>query len=74
MTLTVASPPTHTWVGQDAARIDAVAKVTGAAQFAGDLRLPGLTYGRILRSPYAHARIVTSTPAAPRRCRAWSQS
>lgn len=47
-----------TLVGQDAARIDAVAKVTGAAQFAGDLRLHGMLYGRLLRSPYAHARVV----------------
>ena len=58
MTATVSAPATHTTVGHDAPRIDAVAKVTGAAQFAGDLRLHGMAYGRLLRSPYAHARIV----------------
>jgi CO/xanthine dehydrogenase Mo-binding subunit len=58
MTHTIA-PPTHVLIGHDAPRIDAIPKVTGAAQFAGDLRLPGMTYGRILRSPFAHARIVS---------------
>ena len=56
--MAVATRPTHTAVGTNAPRIDAVAKVTGAAQFTGDLRLPGLASGRILRSPYPHARIV----------------
>ena len=59
MTVTLDPPVVHTLVGQDAARIDAVAKVTGKAQFAGDLRLHGMLYGRLLRSPYAHARIVS---------------
>ena len=55
----IAAPaaPLHTAIGHDAPRIDAVAKVTGEAQFAGDLRLHGMAYGRLLRSPYAHARI-----------------
>ena len=57
MSATVTAPA-HAVIGQDAPRIDAVAKVTGAAQFAGDLRLPGMAHGRLLRSPYAHARIV----------------
>src|SRR3712207_6931660 len=32
-------------------------KVTGRAQYAADLHLPGMTYGVFLRSPHAHARI-----------------
>ncbi len=44
-------------VGQPAHRLDALDKVTGAAQYAADLRLPGLLYGKALRSPHAHARI-----------------
>jgi xanthine dehydrogenase YagR molybdenum-binding subunit len=31
--------------------------VTGAARYAADVRLPGLLYARIVRSPYPHARI-----------------
>jgi CO/xanthine dehydrogenase Mo-binding subunit len=57
MTTTLPPPSTHTTIGHDTPRIDAVAKVKGEAQFAGDLRLHGMTYGRLLRSPYAHARI-----------------
>lgn len=57
MTSSLAGSTQYTSVGQDAPRVDAVAKVTGAAQFAGDLRLHGMTYGKLLRSPYAHARI-----------------
>ena len=32
-------------------------KVTGAARYGADLQLPGLLYGKILRSPHPHARI-----------------
>src|SRR4029453_15536324 len=40
-------------------RIDAVSKVTGQAVYTEDLPLPpGTLYGAILRSPYAHARLV----------------
>ncbi|MBE3582014.1 MAG: molybdopterin-dependent oxidoreductase [Thermoanaerobacteraceae bacterium] len=36
---------------------DAVAKVTGRTVYVGDMRLPGMLYGRILFSPVAHGRI-----------------
>jgi 4-hydroxybenzoyl-CoA reductase subunit alpha len=45
------------WIGKRTIRCDGVAKVTGQAQYAADLRLPGMLIGKILRSPYAHARI-----------------
>ncbi|HEX5827448.1 MAG TPA: xanthine dehydrogenase family protein molybdopterin-binding subunit [Candidatus Limnocylindrales bacterium] len=38
-------------------RRDGRAKVTGSAQFTVDIALPGMAHARILRSPYAHARI-----------------
>jgi CO/xanthine dehydrogenase Mo-binding subunit len=59
MSTTAATPSLYTAVGQDAPRLDAVSKVTGEARFAGDLRLHGMAYGRLLRSPYAHARITS---------------
>jgi xanthine dehydrogenase molybdenum-binding subunit len=37
---------------------DAVDKVTGRLQFGVDVRVPGMVFGKILRSPHAHARIV----------------
>ncbi len=44
-------------IGESLARIDAAVKVTGQACFSADLSLPGMLYGKVLRSPYAHARI-----------------
>ncbi len=38
-------------------RHDAYDKVTGAARFGADLNLPGMLHGKVLRSPYSHARI-----------------
>ncbi|MFC1980492.1 xanthine dehydrogenase family protein molybdopterin-binding subunit, partial [Chloroflexota bacterium] len=37
---------------------DAPEKVTGRAQFTADLKLPGILYAKILRSPYAHAKVL----------------
>ncbi len=37
---------------------DGLQKVTGAAKYADDFYLPGMLYGKVLRSPHAHARIV----------------
>lgn len=37
--------------------IDAKEKVTGQAKYLDDLVFPGMLYGKILRSPYPHARI-----------------
>lgn len=45
-------------VGKRLARLDAFAKVTGTAKFTFDITLPGMLFGKILRSPYAHARIL----------------
>ncbi|MDR3563629.1 MAG: xanthine dehydrogenase family protein molybdopterin-binding subunit [Negativicutes bacterium] len=52
------------YVGQPVVRVDGVDKVTGAAVFGGDLLLPNLLQARVLRSPYAHARIVSIDTAA----------
>ena len=38
-------------------RPDGVDKVTGRANFGADFTLPGMLYGKMLRSPHAHARI-----------------
>ncbi len=47
----------YKWVGTHQIRPDGVPKVTGLAKFGNDFRLPGTLYGKILRSPHAHARI-----------------
>ncbi len=44
----------------DAPRVDALEKVTGAAQYVEDLpHPPGLAFGAPIKSPYPHARIVS---------------
>jgi CO/xanthine dehydrogenase Mo-binding subunit len=45
-------------VGQAKLRSDGEEKVTGNAIYTVDIKLPGMAHGKILRSPYAHARIV----------------
>ena len=44
-------------VGKRPIRPDGVEKVTGRAQYGADVKLTGLLYGKVLRSPHPHARI-----------------
>jgi CO/xanthine dehydrogenase Mo-binding subunit len=44
-------------VGSRPVRPDGVPKVTGIARYGSDFSLPGMLWGRILRSPHPHARI-----------------
>lgn len=44
-------------IGKPIPRIDGVAKVTGAAKYVYDMEVPGMLYGRVLRSPIAHGII-----------------
>ena len=48
---------TKTVLGSRPPRLDALAKVTGRAQYTADLDLPGMLYGVFVRSAYAHRRI-----------------
>jgi CO/xanthine dehydrogenase Mo-binding subunit len=45
-------------VGKANSRIDGEEKVTGKALYTVDVELPGMAHAKILRSPYAHARLV----------------
>src|ERR1700744_5146118 len=45
------------WIGQLTIRPDGMDKVTGRAQFAADTSMPGMIWGKVLRSPHPHARI-----------------
>jgi len=46
------------FIGQRTIRPDGHDKVTGKANYAADLALPGMIWGKILRSPHAHAKIL----------------
>lgn len=45
-------------IGKKVNRFDAKSKATGKAIYVDDVILPNMLHGKILRSPYAHARIV----------------
>ncbi len=51
-------------IGSRPLRPDGVDKVTGRAIYGADVRLPGMLYGKVLRSPHAHARIVSIDASA----------
>ena len=51
-------------VGKSALRKDLREKVTGQARFSADLKLPGMLYGRILRSPHPHADVLSVDTSA----------
>jgi len=47
-----------TVVGKPLNRYDALEKVTGEAKYAGDIKLPGMLYGKTLHCPHPRARIL----------------
>ena len=49
--------PKFTTVGKGLPRVDGVEKATGSAKYGADVHLPGMLWGRFLRSPHSHARI-----------------
>ncbi|HMB68314.1 MAG TPA: molybdopterin cofactor-binding domain-containing protein, partial [bacterium] len=53
------APRSPQGVGCRVPLIDGFSKVTGSAVYTDDLRMPGMLVGKILRSPHAHARILT---------------
>ena len=58
--MTVTEPkPSYKYVGTRPVRHDGLEKVTGRARFAADLNMSGQLHGVVVRSPHAHARIVS---------------
>lgn len=53
-------------LGTDVPQLAARAKVTGRSVYAGDVKFPGMLHGKVLRSPYPHARIVSIDTSAAR--------
>ncbi|MDE0643556.1 MAG: xanthine dehydrogenase family protein molybdopterin-binding subunit [Acidimicrobiia bacterium] len=65
MTVTTTDPqPSYKWVGTRPVRHDGLEKVTGRAKYGADLNLPGMLVGAVLRSPHAHARILSIDTSA----------
>lgn len=61
MTISLDTPKKQQYrvVGTPRPKVDAYNKVTGRALYADDIMLPRMVYGRILRSPHPHARILS---------------
>ncbi|MGF4043335.1 xanthine dehydrogenase family protein molybdopterin-binding subunit [Paenarthrobacter nitroguajacolicus] len=53
-------------VGRDRPRLDSTAKVTGRAVYTVDIAKPGMLHAKVLRSPHAHARILSIDASAAR--------
>src|SRR5262249_60285407 len=58
------SQRTFTYVGTRPIRHDGADKVTGRANYGADFSLPGMLYGHVVRSPHAHARILSIDTSA----------
>jgi CO/xanthine dehydrogenase Mo-binding subunit len=54
----MAKAETFSVVGQRVQRVEGYDKVTGESKYIADIQLPGMLIGKILRSPYPHARIL----------------
>ena len=47
------------YVGKETVRLLGPQIVTGKAKYTGDFKLPGMQYGKILRSPHPYAKILS---------------
>ncbi|MBQ3107986.1 MAG: hypothetical protein IJC67_00095, partial [Clostridia bacterium] len=52
------------YVGKNVPRNDGFDKATGRGLFTFDLNVPRMLYAKVLRSPYAHARVVSIDTSA----------
>src|SRR5258707_5524769 len=50
-------PKTPRLIGKKFQRLDGPEKATGTAKYSFDINRPGMLHARILRSPYAHAKV-----------------
>jgi xanthine dehydrogenase molybdenum-binding subunit len=55
--MTTLDRPKYNVIGTRPVRHDGVDKVTGRAKYGADVRMAGMLYGAMLRSPHAHAKI-----------------
>jgi CO/xanthine dehydrogenase Mo-binding subunit len=67
MTTTLRETGVLTQVGRSQPRRDAREKLRGQAQFVGDILVPRMLHGKVLRSPIAHGRVVSIDTSAAER-------
>lgn len=54
----------RTLIGKRTTRVDSPVKVSGQAKYTYDVHRPGMLYGKVLRCPYAHAKVVSIDTSA----------
>ncbi|MBI4201477.1 MAG: hypothetical protein HY531_04195, partial [Chloroflexi bacterium] len=54
---TIAEKVDTKYIGKRVEKVDALERVTGKAAYGADIHLPGMLYGKVLRSPHPHANI-----------------
>jgi xanthine dehydrogenase YagR molybdenum-binding subunit len=54
----------RTLIGKSISRVDGPEKVSGRAKYTYDLHRPGMLYGKVVRSPHAHAKVVSIDTSA----------
>ena len=54
----------RTLIGKRISRVDSPVKVSGQAKYTYDVKRPGLLFGKILRCPYAHAKVISIDTSA----------
>src|SRR6184192_2040903 len=54
----------RTLIGKRITRVDSPAKVSGQAKYTYDVHRPGILYGKVLRCPYPHAKVVSVDTSA----------
>jgi xanthine dehydrogenase YagR molybdenum-binding subunit len=54
----------RTLIGKRTTRVDSPVKVSGQAKYTYDVHRPSMLYGKVLRCPYAHARVVSIDTSA----------
>jgi xanthine dehydrogenase YagR molybdenum-binding subunit len=54
----------RTLIGKRTTRVDSPAKVSGRAKYTYDVKRPGMLFGKMVRSPYAHCKVVSIDTSA----------
>jgi xanthine dehydrogenase YagR molybdenum-binding subunit len=54
----------RTLIGKRTTRVDSPVKVSGQAKYTYDVHRPGMLFGKVLRCPYAHAKVVSIDTSA----------
>src|SRR5258707_7173 len=57
-------PSTRSFIGKRISRVDGPVKVTGRAKYTYDVKRTDMLFGKVVRCPYAHAKVVSVDTAA----------